>query len=85
MGIASGIVVFLLVWWLTLFMVLPWGVRPLEEPEEGHESGAPERPQIKKKMLITTAISVVVWVIIFAFIELNLFSFRDTVRDWWSS
>ena len=85
MGIASGIIVFLLVWWMVLFMVLPWGVRPPDAPEAGHEAGAPERPQIKKKMLITTCIAVMVWLIIFAFIELNLLSFRDAVRGWWSS
>lgn len=85
MGIASGIVVFALVWWLTLFMVLPWGVRAPDAPEAGHETGAPEKPQIKKKMLITTGIAIVVWLIIFVFIEFNLFSFRDAVRGWWSN
>ena len=85
MGITGGIVVFLLIWWLALFMVLPWGVRPPDAPETGHETGAPEKPRIKEKVLITTGIAMVAWLIIFAFIELNLFSFRDAVRDWWSS
>ena len=30
MGWVSGVAVFALIWWLLLFMVLPWGVRPIE-------------------------------------------------------
>jgi predicted secreted protein len=27
MGLASSIAIFILIWWLALFMVLPWGLR----------------------------------------------------------
>jgi predicted secreted protein len=83
MGWFSGFVVFLIVWWLVLLMVLPWGVRPPDDPEVGHEAGAPESPRIKQKMLITTGVAILVWLLIFGFVELNLFSFREAVKGWW--
>lgn len=80
MGLFSGIVVFLIVWWVVIFMVLPWGVRPAEKPEPGHEPGAPEKPMLLRKALITTAITAVIWLAIFAVIESDLISFRDMGR-----
>lgn len=50
MGIVSGIVVFIMIWWVTLFAVLPWGVRPSEAPVPGEFGGAPEKPLYSKKL-----------------------------------
>ena len=44
-----------------LFMVLPWGIRREEAPEEGHEPGAPANPRIVLKLAITTVIACVIW------------------------
>jgi predicted secreted protein len=59
MNIASFAVVFICSWWIVIFMVLPFGVRRNEAPEEGHDPGAPIAHNLKKKMLITTAIATV--------------------------
>jgi len=79
MGWFTGIIVFVIVWWVVIFMVLPWGARPPENPEPGHAPSAPENPQLLKKALITTAISVVVWLVIYAVVESDLISFRELV------
>jgi|GEM_PF-590508 len=70
-------VVFVITWWTVLFLVLPWGNRPREEPETGHAASAPERPRIGTKMLITTLITMIIWVIIFVVIRGEFFSFRE--------
>ena len=69
-------VVFVIVWWLVLFMVLPFGAQPPEQVEPGHADSAPARPRIGLKLLITTAISIVltgaiVWVIESGWISLQ--------------
>ena len=76
MTIASAIVVFVIVWWLVLFIVLPWGIRRVENPEAGHEPGAPVNPRLWLKAGITTAIALVVWGAIYWAIEAELISFR---------
>jgi predicted secreted protein len=52
--------VYIVVWWLLLLMVLPWGVRPPDRPEPGHADSAPEKPHIGRKFLITTGLAAVV-------------------------
>jgi len=79
MGLVSSIVVFLITWWTVLFMVLPWGARPPEQPGEGHAPSAPERPMLLRKFLITTLISAVIFTIIYLVVEAEFFSFRDWV------
>jgi len=61
MSFATGLIVFVIVWWLVLFMVLPWGIRREEAPEAGHEPGAPANPRIVLKLVITTLIAGVIW------------------------
>ena len=41
MGWVTGIVVYVLVWWITLFAVLPLWVTPAEPDDPGHAAGAP--------------------------------------------
>jgi len=77
MGLVSGIVVYVIVWWLVLFMVLPWGVRAPDETETGHDIGAPVAPRMWTKALITTVIAAVIWVGVDIFIMSDLFSFRE--------
>lgn len=76
MGWVSGIVVFVIIWWLVLFMVLPWGIRPTVDPEPGHERAAPSNPMLWRKALITTAITVVLWGVAYWVIDSELISFR---------
>ena len=53
----GALVVFTVVWWLVFFVTLPFGVRRIENPEQGHDAGAPEKPRILIKAAITTAIA----------------------------
>ncbi|MFC3225985.1 DUF1467 family protein [Marinibaculum pumilum] len=81
MDYGSAIVTFIILWWLVFFCLLPVGVRTAEEegqvPETGHATSAPVRPQIARKMLITTGIAAILFVGTYLVVEMNLFSFRD--------
>ena len=61
----QGAIVFILVWWVTLFAVLPLWVSPAEPDDPGYAAGAPQRPRLALKALITTLIAAVVWLAIF--------------------
>jgi predicted secreted protein len=69
MGWVTGIVVYLLVWWVTLFAVLPLWVTPAEPDDPGYAAGAPQRPRLLLKVAVTTAVSAVIWLAIFAVIR----------------
>jgi predicted secreted protein len=80
MGWATGIAIFITIWWVVIFAVLPWGVRTSEHVEKGHASGVPENPQLGRKALITTGISIVIWLGIELVVRSDLISFREMVR-----
>ena len=71
MGIAGSIIIFLLIWWLILFIVLPLNISDKAEKviEDGNDTGAPNNPQIFKKFLITTIISIIIWSIMYMFLK----------------
>lgn len=79
MSWVAGLFVFVILWWLVLFTVLPWGIRPPEEGERepGEMAGAPRRPRIVLRLGITTAIAAVLWVVAYFVISSDLISFRE--------
>jgi predicted secreted protein len=81
MGLVSGIVVFLMVWWTALFVVLPWGNRKSEVVEVGNVASAPEKANILKKFAITTLLTCVIWLIIYGLITSNVINFYDMAED----
>ncbi|MBB4630451.1 DUF1467 family protein [Sphingosinicella soli] len=56
--------IYLLIWTVTLFTVLPFGVRTSDEAGEdkvkGQADSAPTRPMLAKKLLWTTLVSAVI-------------------------
>ncbi len=64
MPITTGIAIFFLIWWIMLFVVLPWGVHRQDEEGEispGTDPGAPAIPNLKRKLVWTTLVSLVVF------------------------
>ncbi len=67
MARSSAFVVFLLIWWLTLFVILPTGVRGQAEEGsivKGSEPGAPVHSDMKRKFITTTIIATILWLIV---------------------
>jgi predicted secreted protein len=77
MSWATGVMVYIVIWWISLFMVLPIGVKRVEEPGRGQDHGAPERPQLLKKAIITTVLAAVLWVAFYFLHQMDFFSFRE--------
>ena len=64
MSTTTAIAIFFLIWWVVLFAVLPWGIRSQHEGGEivpGTDPGAPAVPNLGRKLLWTTAVSVVIF------------------------
>jgi predicted secreted protein len=72
----TGVMVYVVIWWMVLLMVLPWGVKVPEIPEPGHATSAPQNPMMWRKALITTLISAVLWGIAYWLIESEWLSLR---------
>ena len=80
MSWATGVMVYLVIWWTILFAVLPLGVRRAENPGKGEERGAPERPQLLRKAIITSIVAAVLWIAFYFLHQADVFSFRRMVE-----
>ncbi|MBS9476285.1 DUF1467 family protein [Ancylobacter radicis] len=63
MGVGTYIAIYFIVWWTVIFTVLPWGVRSQHEDaviDDGTEPGAPQRPLLIRKMVITSVVAGVI-------------------------
>ncbi len=77
MNWVTGIAVYVCIWWVVIFAVLPWGIRTAEPNDEGHDAGAPENPRLLRKALLTTAIAGALWLLYYVIVMSNLFTFRE--------
>ncbi len=77
MNPVSGITLFAIVWWMVFFCLLPVGMRQPEQRVPGEMPGAPAAPNLKRKALWTTGISIVVWLVIFTLVKMDVYSFRS--------
>ena len=69
MSLASAIAIYFIIWWLVLFLVLPFGIRNAHETgetvEEGNEPGAPVNPHLVRKVIITTVLATAVFAVFY--------------------
>jgi predicted secreted protein len=79
MSISFAIAIYILIWWVVLFAMLPIGVRTQGEDEAivpGTPASAPTRPRLIRVVLLTTATSAVMFVLIWALLR------SDFVGTW---
>jgi predicted secreted protein len=68
--------IFVIVWWLILFMVLPFGAHPPDEIEPGTTPSAPAKPRLGLKFAITTVIALVVTAAIVWLLQSGMIALR---------
>ena len=76
MGLVSGVVVYILLWWWVFLMTLPFGVKVPDAIKAGHATSAPTKPMLWRKAAITTLIAgilfaIIDWVIVSEIIRLD--------------
>ena len=65
-SISTGFAIYFVIWWLVLFVTLPFGVRSQHEDGDaapGTDPGAPVLARMKSKLIWTTIISAVIFAI----------------------
>jgi len=83
-GITGSIIVYVLIWWIIFFSLLPVGIQSnkekFKEKIEGVDPGAPINPKIGKKFLITTLITSIIFIVIYYLVEFNLLNLREYLQ-----
>jgi predicted secreted protein len=70
MTVTTALAIYFLIWWVTLFAVLPWGVRSQHEGGQGSggivpgtDPGAPTTFRLGRKLLWTTLVAGAVYAV----------------------
>jgi predicted secreted protein len=64
--ISTGFAIYFVMWWIVLFLTLPFGIRSQHEDGEsspGTDPGAPVASQMGRKLIWTTVISAVIFAV----------------------
>lgn len=81
MNIAFAAAIYLVIWWVVLFAMLPIGVRTSEEAGEtavpGSADSAPHRTHLLAKVLATTVVSSIVFAIVYAIMVHQVITLDD--------
>ena len=79
MSLTGSIVVFVILWWLILFMILPRNISSQKDKGyiiEGTDPGAPANPNIGKKLLLTTTITTILFAIVYVLNYFDILNIR---------
>lgn len=79
MSWTTGLAVYLVMWWLVLFMVLPWGVQRVDPDEllDGEDPGSPAKPRLLLKAAVTTVVAGILFAIFYYVEQSGLITFRQ--------
>ena len=84
MGITGSIIVYVMIWWIIFFSLLPVGIQSnkqvFKEKIGGMDPGAPKNPKIGKKYLITTLITTIIFAVIYYLVEIDLLNLRNFLQ-----
>ena len=84
MGITGSIIVYVMIWWIIFFSVLPVGIQSnkevFKEKIEGMDPGATKNPNIVKKFLLTTLITSLIFAVIYYLVEIDLLNLREFLQ-----
>lgn len=80
MDVVSGVVLYIMIWWVTLFAMLPVGTQPQAEADSTSGwRGAPLQPRLVRKLVLTTVVASVVWGGAYLVISSDYLSFRHGI------
>ncbi len=84
MGVTGSIIIYVMIWWIIFFSILPVGIKSNKEifrdSIEGADPGAPKNPKIGKKFLITTIITSILFIMIYYVVDFGFFNLRNFLQ-----
>lgn len=75
MDLVLGIAIYIFIWWIVLFAVLPFGVRTQDEAGDvvpGTPESAPAKPRLLRIFLINTVVATIVFAFVYVVITYSL-------------
>ena len=81
MSITGLAVIYIIIWWIVFFAILPIDViRAKTIKIDGEDPGSPENPKILKKFIYCTVITTIIFSIIFLLIKFEYLNLRNIIN-----
>jgi len=78
---ATGlIIIYIIIWWVVFFTILPIDVsreKPIKI--DGEDAGSPENPKMLKKFIYCTGITTIIFIIIYLLIKYEYLNLRNLI------
>ena len=84
MSTTGSLIVYISIWWIIFFSVLPFGIKSqnakFTDELHGNDRGAPKNPKIAKKFFITTLITSIIFLVIYYLVNQNYLNLRGFLQ-----
>jgi len=88
MSITGLAIIYIIIWWIIFFAILPIDVNilPIDVNRlktvkiEGEDLGSPENPKMLKKFLYCTGITSIIFIIIYLLIKFEYLNLRNIIN-----
>tara|TARA_B100001059_G_scaffold224635_1_gene250960 strand:- start:348 stop:593 length:246 start_codon:yes stop_codon:yes gene_type:complete len=79
---ATGLaILYIIIWWIIFFSILPIDVnREKSIKIDGEDAGSPENPKMLKKFIYCTAITSIIFIIIYLLIKYEYLNLRNLIN-----
>tara|TARA_B100000242_G_scaffold269521_1_gene220380 strand:- start:263 stop:508 length:246 start_codon:yes stop_codon:yes gene_type:complete len=73
-------IIFIIIWWIVFFAILPIDVERKKIVKiEGEDPGSPENPKMLKKFFYCTGITTILFIIIYYLIKFEYLNLRNII------
>ena len=81
MSLTGSAVIYIIIWWIVFFALLPIDVNRAKIVKiDGEDPGSPENPKILKKFIYCTVITTIIFSIIFLLIKFEYLNLRNIIN-----
>jgi predicted secreted protein len=79
---ATGLaIIYIIIWWVVFFAILPIDVNRVKPIKiEGEDTGSPENPRMLKKFIYCTGITTIIFIIIYLLIKYEYLNLRNIIN-----
>ena len=73
-------ILYIIIWWVIFFAILPIDVNRQKTTEiEGEDPGSPENPKMLKKFIYCTGITTIIFIIIYLLMKFEYLNLRNII------
>jgi len=81
MSITGLAIIYIIIWWIIFFAILPIDVNRLKTVKiEGEDLGSPENPKMLKKFIYCTGITSIIFIMIYLLIKFEYLNLRNIIN-----